>query len=260
MHERLCKILLWILIAGWAVYVKAQPQEFRKAEAAFQFQDYRNAARLFERLLYPKPRIRKKELLIKAHEELGACYFWLKNPKRMEEEFTAVLVLDPKHKLDPFYYPPPLIERFERLKKRLILLGILQITKPKKQSQKGKKKKSLCTQVRITEYKRSVIPCLVPFGVGQFYNKQKGKGIAFAVTQGLALGVNIGAFWGIVGLARSDGTYSPYNARIARGLRYLQYGALGVFAVSAVWGIVDAIVNFKPGEVKRKEIKVPCRR
>lgn len=234
-----------------------QVDQFKKAEAAFQFQDFKTAKRLLEHLLYPRPRIRDRSRLLKAHEYLGACYFWLKQPKKMEDEFTALLVMDPEYRLDPFYYPPPLIERFEDIRKRLQRLGVIRPTK-KKTPKKKKKKQRQCKTTIIKEVHRSKVVAFIPFGVGQFYNHETGKGIAFAVTQGVGLATNMGAFIGIVALGRSDGTFSPSQAKVARILRYVQYAGLGVFVVSAVWGIIDAVTHFKEKTRTRKVLIGPC--
>ena len=230
--------------------------DFKKAEAAFRFQDYKTAEKLLVKLLYPKPELKDKKLLIKAREYLGACYFWLKKPQRMQEEFTALLVMNPNYKLDPFYYPVPLIEKFEALKKRLIQLGI--IKQHEKSKKVIKKKKKLCKTIVKKIEVRDKWVCAIPFGVGQFAEHRTWKGVVFAVTQGVGLATNIGAFIGIVSLKGADGYYSPEDAKTARILRYVQYGGLGLFVASAIWGVVDAFTHFQEKVESDKVIIGPC--
>lgn len=213
-----------------------------------------------EALLYPRPLIKDRTKLLKAREYLGACYFWLHRYKQMEEEFTALLVKEPRYKLDPFYYPVPLLERFNALRVRLQSLGIL--PNPQKNHKKKpkvlKKRPSTCKTVQKLVIKHSKALSFVPFGVGQFANGRPKKAAAFLSSQVIGLGLNIGAFIGIEAMRGNDGMFSAAGAHKARILRYVQYAGLGIFVVSAVWGVLDALHDFKKQEVKTRVIVAPC--
>ena len=260
-------ILPLALLGGWTAWSRPRQtpeQRFKNAENTFRFQDYPRAVRQLQALLYPRPVLKDPAMVKKAHEYLGACFYWLKKPKRMDEEFTALLVQAPQYKLDPFYYPVPLIEHFNALRKRLAALGII---KPAQKKQKKTKKssesqaKSRKTQCRTVEkriVKHSKLLCYIPFGVGQFANNRPGKAAGFLSTQLIGLGVNIGSFAAIEALRGDDGLFSHANAHKARILRYVQYAGLGLFLASAIWGIFDALHDFKKQEVKTRIIITPC--
>lgn len=224
--------------------------DFAEAENTFKFQDYESAARMLEALLYPKILISDSARQIKAREYLAACFFWLGNRNRMEEEFTALLTQAPLHELDPFFYPTELITQFQTLKLRLIELHILDPEKAKIDSETD-------CMMKVEEItKRSKIAMLVPFGVGQFVNGKTTKGALFLTGELVFLGMNIGAWAGAESLRGDDGMYSRDDAESARKLRIVQYVGLGTFAALAIWGIVDAFMDFVPESRTYKF--VPC--
>jgi hypothetical protein len=241
------------LLATTSPAVAGAPEdEFQKAENTFRFQDYAKAVQQLRPLLYPDVRLASPDLVVRAHEYLAACYHWLGDERKMEDEFTALLTLAPQHRLDSFFYPPSLIERFEAIRKKLIGLHVIEAEPAPKPPVDLIK----CERTEETIVRRSWVPNLVPFGVGQFLNGRNTKGALFLTGQTLSLALNIAAWVSIESLRGSDGYYSPRNAGVARDLRIVQYVGLGTFAALAVWGIVDAFQDFTP-EVKSTRF-VPC--
>lgn len=246
-----------VVVAGllWTLPTLAQTPEdrFLEAENTFRFQDYAQAEAMLTALLYPEVKLALTDQIIKAHEYLAACYFWMKNDRRMEEEFTVLLTLAPRHQLDPFYYPARLIERFEASRKRLSELHLIDPDAPEEPK---KDEPPPCEGREVSVVRRSWVPNLVPFGVGQFINGQKTKGALFLTGQVLTLGMNIGAYAAIESLRGGDGRYSRGDAVTARRLQVVQYVGLGTFGALAIWGIVDAFMNF---QAERRTIRVvPC--
>ncbi len=228
-------------------------QDFQAAENTFRFQDYKTAERLLSDLLYPEIRLINPDQVVKAREYLGACYYWIGDEKRMEEEFTVLLTLAPSYKLDPFYYPVPLIERFDVLRKRLSDLHMLSTDPPRP---RVPTEPARCERVEETIVQRSNATVFLPFGVGQFANGHTVKGVLFLTGETLALGANIGTYVAAERLRGADGLYSRVDADRARTLRIIQYSALGAFVGLAVWGIVDAALGFQP---EQRSVKVgPC--
>lgn len=239
-----------VATASFSVQAATPEEELVDAENTFRFQDYKAAESLLRKLLYPEIRLTHPDHVIKAREYLGACYFWLKDYKRMEEEFTALLTIAPNHKLDPFYYPPSLIERFETLRKRLIELHIISLEEPKP------KEEAKCEREEKTIIRRSRIVSFLPFGIGHFQNEDTVKGALFLTGELLTLGLNIGSYIAAESLRGSDGFYSTSDAEVARRLVIVQYVSLGVFAGLVLWDIVDSAMHFIPEESKVRV--VPC--
>jgi hypothetical protein len=243
-----------VLGAFWVAdfaYSQTPDEQFATAENTFRFQDYVGAEKLLSELLYPEVLLSSTADIIKAHEYLAACYYWLKNEKRLEEEFTVLLTLAPRHELDAFYYPSAFIEHFEQTKRRMAELHLID---PEIEPDDGPE--VICEGREVSIERRSWVPNLVPFGVGQFINGQKTKGALFLSGQLLTLGMNIGAYASIEGLRGDDGLFSHNNAITARKLRIVQYVGLGAFGALVIWGIVDAFMNYEP--YKRTFKVVPC--
>lgn len=226
---------------------------FKEAENTFRFQDYEGAETILRQLLHPEVLLEDQDMVLKAREYLGACYFWLGNQKRMEEEFTALLSQVPTYQLDPFFYPAPLIDQLEELRARLVELQIINLGGKKEPEEK---KEPDCLVPKETVIERSLWVSLIPFGAGQFQNGHTMEGALFLTGELLALGTNIGSFVAADQLRGSDGLYSASNARVARRLQIVQYVSLGVLVGLAVWGVVDATLKLKKEE--RSIEMVPC--
>ncbi len=243
-----------VAVGTWRVVAFAEtPEErFREAENTFRFQDYAAAEVLLNSLLHPEVLLKGPDDVLKAREYLGACYYWLGNEKRMEEEFTALLILAPNHRLDPFYYPADLIERLDRLRRRLVELQVISL----EEKEKRKDKKPDCVVPKETVVRRSRWVSFIPFGVGQFQNGDTVKGALFLTGEVLALGTNVGSYVAAERLRGADGFYSASSARTARTLRVVQYASLGVLAGLAIWGVLDATLHLET-EARSVEM-VPC--
>lgn len=225
---------------------------FLQAENTFRFQDYQAAEAALYALLHPDVLLTDPDDVLKAREYLAACYYWLGNEKRMEEEFTALLIMAPNHRLDPFYYPADLIDRLDRLRDRLAELRIIH----PQRSEEPRNEPPPCLVPKETVVKRSRWVSFIPFGVGQFQNGDTVKGALFLSGEILALGANVGSYVVAERLRGADGFYSPSNARTARTLRIVQYTSLGVLAGLMVWGVLDAALNIRTED--RSIEMVPC--
>ncbi len=242
-----------VVATSWEVAFAQTPEErFREAENTFRFQDYAAAEAILNSLLHPEVLLKDPDQVLKAREYLGACYYWLGNEKRMEEEFIALLILAPNHRLDPFYYPADLIERLDRLRGRLAELRVIGL----EGKEERKDKKPDCVVPKETVVRRSRWVSFLPFGVGQFQNGDTVKGALFLTGEVLALGTNIGSYVAAERLRGADGFYTASSARTARTLRLVQYASLGVLAGLALWGVLDATLHLETEE--RSVEMVPC--
>jgi len=239
-----------VLFQAARAYSETPEERFREAENTFRFQDYSAAEAALNALLHPVVLLKDPDMVLKAREYLGACYYWLGNERRMEEEFTALLTLAPNHRLDPFYYPADLIDRLDRLRTRLAELHVIEL-EPRAEAPKPP-----CLVPKETVTRRSRWVAFVPFGVGQFHNGDPVKGSLFLTGEVLSLGANIATYVAAERLRGSDGYYSAADARRARTLRVAQYASLGVFAGLVLWGVVDAALNMHTEEHSVE--MVPC--
>jgi hypothetical protein len=107
---------------------------------------------------------------------------------------------------------------------------------------------SLARTLRNVRYfeKRQYWINFVPFGMGQFQNGRRGKGIAFAGSQGAAAATSIGVFVYLVNRYGYGGKVPRDEASEVRRLQQIQLGASIAFAGLAAWGIVDALRDYEP--------------
>lgn len=208
--------------AGAAIDTKAT---FDEAVNSFKYQDFDNAVPQLRALLYPTPRVdRRREW--QAREYLGASLWWVGSKNDANDEFTALLVRDAAHKLDPAVYPPKMVGDFEALRGNLVRLGVIKADATSQEP------------LDLIQQPPPLVLMFMPFGVGQFANRSPGKGTAFLVTEVVLAGVS-GAFYY---LNQRDGLKGPGQMSTANQATQLSAG--GAFFAVAIAGIIEAAVSW----------------
>jgi hypothetical protein len=178
---------------------------------------------------------------VETYEMLGVCYFKTGDTQNALNEFTNLLFLRPEHELDPFVTPPPLLEAFNKLKDDMKAKSKeLEIAKEKVND------KPLIVEKEITYRRVSLLTAFVPFGVGQFENGQRTKGIVIAASEAALLGANIGFYWWKRSLVSPDGLVGADSSGQYNTAQILQFVAIGAFAGVCAYGIIDALLNREP--------------
>jgi hypothetical protein len=198
---------------------------FEEAVNSFRYQDFDNAIPQLRALLYPAPKVdRRREWLVR--EYLGASLWWSGSKNDANDEFTALLVRAPGHKLDPAVYPPKMISAFEDLRNNLVRLGVIKGEAP------------VPEPADMAGAPPPFGLMFVPFGVGQFANHSPGKGAAFLTAEVVLAGVS-GTFYY---LNQRDGLRGPGHMSTVNQVTQLSAGA-AFFAVALV-GVIEAAVNW----------------
>lgn len=251
MLPRILPIIAWLGIAtAWVgVAAAATPEEeFRAGEDAFRYQNYEQAVRTLEALLYPNVRLSDPQQIVMTREYLGASYWWLDRKDAAEEEFIALLALDPEHDLDAFYHPPPLIQFYDGIRAKLERLGVIRKPdggNPPVDTPQGPQK----VLVRTVE-KHPFVLNLVPFGVGQFENGDTTGGVLFLVGESLALASTIATYFLILDFRVDD----PERART---FETALWASQGVFWGLVAGGIVHASVRWEAETVTETWEEIP---
>lgn len=219
-----------------------------------------------------------RSALISLHELAGLSAFDLEKLPDAERHFTALLELSPDFTLDPFRVPPPAIQYFETLRKRLAP-KLDQIRDRQRQAalaareqaadEAAAKKAAAAEQARLEALARkgsvktieehSFWIDFLPFGAGQFQEHRLNLGVALAVSQGVFAVTSIIAYLaydaqidqrtftnepGVV----ETGIY-PSREVEARNWRLVKIASsIGFYALWAA-GIVDAIYHHTPQTV-----------
>lgn len=206
---------------------------YENAVNAFKYQDFENAIPQLRALLYPPAgptRVRlDQNREWKAREYLGAALWWQGDIKAGLDEFTALLVRNPQARLDPAAYPPRMLADFEGLRQNLVRLGVI---KPDQQARPPDLAEVAAPPFGLMYF---------PFGVGQFANREHGRGTMFLVAETVLASVSVGTF--LYQDQQNRTTAVSDTVRAASGI--------GFFVVAA-WGIVDAVLRYpRPPEGQR---------
>lgn len=152
------------------------------------------------------------KLLLEIHKLAGISAFNLNRPAVAERHLTAALRIDPDFTLDPFVFPPPVVEFHERIRKQLG--PELQFIRQGRELEEARQRAAAAETARAeaererrrleaiprritteTIDRRSLFVNFVPFGAGQFQQGRTQLGLWLASLQGATAATSIIAFW-----------------------------------------------------------------
>ncbi len=221
-------------------------QDLDRARANFKAKDCASAAPTLSYLLYPKPQLANPTDLVEAHVLLGLCHYEGGNREDAKTEFQAALGLDPSKTLEPEFFTEGQVRLFNEVRADVEAQARRDAELRRLEEDRDRIRK-FKESLRVVET-RPYFVNFVPFGAGQFQNKQTAKGILFASGQGLTFGTSAGIFlylatkYGLVGkvpLEDGPGVRRLQQIEIATGAAFF-----GIYA----WSVVDALLNYKPRE------------
>jgi tetratricopeptide (TPR) repeat protein len=234
---------VWIYLFSFAAYNQTELNSIpnvilKQAKIAFE---KRKCAQLISLLKGKKitEELQDESQFIDRYRMLGVCYFHIGDKENAKKELNELLFIDPNFEFDPFVTPPPLLDLFNQLKNNI-----------KAKSQELELAKELAidkTPARTSKIlygKNSIIPAFLPFGLGQFENRQATKGATMQVSM---LSANISFYWwkrSLSGVQGKISTLEQYNLA-----QTLQFVALGAFLAAYVYGVTDAFLNIE-SEIK----------
>lgn len=199
----------------------------RYARNAFEYRDFDRVVEVLWPWLHP-PRIVDTDLAVRARELLGISLFLVGRRAEAEEEFSALLLLDPDHALDPFLVPPDVIQSFEKVKKAMG--PTLRALREKRPVAPEEPDPAPVIQRELVEVPHPAV-AFVPFGVPQFVLDRPGWGGFFLGSQVAGLALNGASFWQARSVAANSSEYDVWVA--------LQYVGLGIAVVSYVGSVLQ---------------------
>jgi tetratricopeptide (TPR) repeat protein len=238
------------LISAGAAAVRASPAaapalQLDRGRDSFKRGDWQSAIEVINLLLYPELQLARKEQVVEAHILLGAAYYQTGSRERAREEFQRALEIEPEQSIGTRLYSDGAIRLFEETK-----------TDVRIAKEREDEKRRVAQRLKeIEDYKKSLIVYethpyyvnFVPFGAGQFQNRQRGKGILFAVTQGATGAVSAGVFLYLAGKYGLVSNTVPFDEqRTVRTLQELEIATGVVFLGLYAWSVVDALLAYKP--------------
>jgi hypothetical protein len=256
--------LLAVLAFATTAWAETVFERFDRGKAEFDHKNFGNAIEILKELLYPAVQLTKEADIVRAREILGLSYFYVGEEAKAREEFTQLLYLRPRHRLDPFLVPPPAVAFFDRIWNDPVMKEKLEKIEKERQDkerlraekEKAKEKPPKTVVRRIymqsREEHHSRLLTLLPFGVGQFQNGHTTKGILLASGGGLALVANVTCFGLLSGLRkktqdeRGRTKYYYEDEELADALTITTYVSFGVFMATWLYGVIDASIYFEP--------------
>jgi hypothetical protein len=221
-----------LVALGWAGAALAQekPNDEKSAvelaRAAFEFRDFQKVIDVLRPWVRPM-RIRERELQVEARSLTGVSLHLLGRVDEAREEFGDLLLLEPKHELDPFVVPPEVIATFEAVRRELkpTLDEIL-----RERGENPEPDPSL--NLRVVTLPHPAISIL-PFGIPQFIVDQPAWGTSFAVLQTLGIAGNVTGWIA----SREAGNRRDYEI-----WRAVQYASLALTVLAYVGGVVQSVI------------------
>jgi hypothetical protein len=242
---------------------------FQKAQNAYAGGDYIEAVARFENLVqreFANPALR-----LECHKFLAISYLFINKKNAAEEQFTKLLTFSPEYSLDPLLFPIEIIDFFTEVqmknKKQLEALALARAReKEQRKAAEEAKRKAEIEKLRRNiylekDYRINLIPvALIPYGVGQFQNGHRKKGIFFLSSELFFTATAIATYF-LHGNLRKEAKKpfkmpkdrKKYENRelLYRVSNYVSFITMGTLMIS---GLVDALHYYKPQVVRWKNI------
>jgi TM2 domain-containing membrane protein YozV len=234
-----------VIAAVAATDAGASPaQDLDRARFSFREHDYDSAMKLATYLLYPDEKLAAPADLVEAHVILGASNFETGHRIEAKNEFEKALQIQPDKMLTDKLFSEGAIRVFDETKADIEARAERDAQLRKLADERERIRKYRESLVFVE--KRSFVINFAPFGAGQFQNKQPGRGILFAAGQGLTGGISVGVFLYLAGKYGLVAKVPFADVARVRELQQLEIGTGVAFFAVYAWGVVDALLNYKP--------------
>ncbi|MSP63564.1 MAG: hypothetical protein EXR72_25115 [Myxococcales bacterium] len=278
MRLRALTALAWVLALGRAdaapgpdtastESVREAPDVlFARGRQAYVRSDYDAAIRALRGVLYPTVQVSSDEE-IEAHKLLALSYFFQRDVREAENEFSTLLQLDGGFSLDRVYDPPKAVAFLEDLRRRNRekLEEMAEQKRRERAEQAERRRREEEERIRLsmkpvvierTIEKHHRFLCFVPFGVGQLQNGHPRK-FYFFLTSQLALGLGSAALFTATQINYPKGTYPADQETVALSLRYTTIGLGALFWADVLIGVIDALVHYRPVVITESQPAAP---
>jgi hypothetical protein len=257
-----------------------EQSEFEKGRNAYRAQKYDEADARFLRMLDPQHGTLHDKVLIKQARMYWAATLLAEHQDEYATSiFETILTEDHDYEPDPLAFPTEVTNAFidtrARLREKLAAIALEQYRhaaerrareEAAKQQEAARIKtlERLAGEVEVTD-KHSRWRAVLPFGVGQFQNGQRGLGWFFLGTEAALVAGGIATvpiYW--VNLADAHDTYSWATKSVAQqyldranAVRYVNLSLYGALAVTAIVGAIQAEATYVPDQVQVMPRAIP---
>jgi hypothetical protein len=270
-----------VVLAGRAAGAQGRV-DVEKARAAYLAHNYTEAEDRLRALVDPKTGLKDLSLLSQARMYLAAVLLAQGKRDPATEAFEKLILEDPAFEPDPLSFHPDAINTFfdvraqlqEKIRQAAQNAARLEAEKRAKAEEERRRQEAWLAQVKqmATEEKITVrnsrLVALLPFGAGQFQNREPVLGWMFLVSESaLVIGtmITVPLFIYADGRANGQGPDLEGKAELYRARRdtiqTVNLSLVGAFAAVAVTGIVQANLAYVPevSETKKRELPPQAR-
>ncbi len=245
-------LLAAVAVVSTVAPAAASPaEEMNTARDAFRRSDWQAALPVLSSLLYPSPRLASEEDIYEAHLLLGMCAFEQHDRITATREFEEAIVLQRERKLGSGVFSEAAVALYEE--RRVALAEKYRLEAEKRALALEREKYRRLVEAMVIVEKRDYYVNFIPFGAGQFQNGQTRKGLAFATAQGVTGALSAGIWMYLVGSYGLSGSVPSEDSGTVFRLQQIEIGSGAVFLGLAAWGIVDALVHYKPTIVRKPD-------
>ena len=243
-------VLVGVLLAGLSGRVAAASptQDLNNARITFRAGQYDHAIAMLGALLYPTTRLSDSGDIAEAHLLLGVSYFEKGDRKAAGREFEQALALDHTLSIDTRVFSREAVEFFKK-KKHEIDRRAQEESERERLARQNAALRRVLENAYVVESRRYYVN-FIPFGAGQYQNKELGKAIFFSVSEA-ALGATSVGLYAYQLIHYPDKRVPADEVGTVRNLQVLQIATgtacLGIMA----WGIIDSLAHYDP-VVKRQ--------
>jgi hypothetical protein len=203
-----------------------------------------------------------------AHQYVGASAELLGRTEEAEEHFEELLTVEPTFRMEQSEFPSEVLTLFENVRLRMQdrLRHIEEERRRAQETERLERERRLREeQQRLAELsrprymarelrRRHLALAFLPFGAGQFQNDHMRRGYAFL---GVELGLTAASMvlWLLQAVTLPDDPDDTDAAVALRdGYQWASYAVYGALGVAVIWGMIDALVNFRPESERWVEV------
>jgi hypothetical protein len=259
--------LLALFLAA-LVAVSSPAEDLSRARVAYEQNDWPTAIRLLRPLLHPKILLASEADVETARKLLGSSYYFTKDETRAKFEFRMLLDLNPGFTMDRIVDGAEITRFVGGLKAEIEaeLRRIAEAREKRDAEEKRRKEREAAERRRkaeriyleVTVRERPWAVNLLPFGAGQFQNRQSAKAWGFLAAEGALATASLTTF-AVVRLRWPTGQVPERDAGSAASLELAHIVTGGLFFVVWGLGVLDALENYNAEEKTTRELpKAPA--
>jgi tetratricopeptide (TPR) repeat protein len=220
-------------------------QELEQARAEFRASNFTAAIPLLKDLVYPQPRLARPDDLLEVHLMLGACQYETGGLDGAHDEFVKALAIQPDVTLDTLFYSTGAVRLFDETKAEYTARAKAEQAQREAEQKLEETRQRLANLVVYEVHPYALN--FAPFGLGQFGNHERRRGILFAAAEGTTFAASVGIWAYLVKVYGYNGRVPLADAANVRREQQIEVGTGAVFIGVYVLGVIDAIYHYKYG-------------